>query len=218
MKIHLFLTVILSFILLAQPCALAKDYMPKYEKSITNQGIGVLYAEKTFNVYKKPHLSSEITDRIRWGSNGVIAKGKLVKPFFVFIAFKPQEKKALLAVKDEIEGWCEVYINSKSGESGWVKKSENTKFYSWYKFINKIGRKNGLYFWADLPKDKKRLFISPEEPSEPVPDCYYPKHLQLKLIRGNWMLVKIIDYTNSSNVGWLKWRDEEGKILVFPKI
>ena len=40
----------------------------------------------------------------------------------------------------------------------------------------------------------------------------------MSLLRGNWMLVTIVDIGNEPKVGWIKWRNEDGTLMIFPNI
>ena len=89
---------------------------------------------------------------------------------------------------------------------------------TWLNFFNTYARKNGLYFLADVENVDKIVYTEPSVNAYVSRDSFYNiVGIEFKLIRGNWMLVKIIDMDKTEAIGWLKWRNEDNKILVFPK-
>ena len=71
--------------------------------------------------------------------------------------------------------------------------------------------------FADVRKDERLLRLAPDEDSEVSYEFIYPKYIRLQLIKGNWALIKVVDYDNEQKVGWFKWRNPDGTLNLFPE-
>jgi hypothetical protein len=199
--------------------AFADNYLPKYSDSVKYFGEGVFYAPNLLKIYQNPDENSQIIEIIQWDNNNIISNcAANFKVSESVVAFIPDKKIVLFAVIDENKDWCKIIFNQKSGESGWVKISENAKFVTWRDLFNNYGRKNGLYLWNDTPKASQVLRTTPDADVSPNNDFLYPRMITMQILRGNWMLLKVIDYDRVSKVGWFQWRTPEGRILLFPAL
>jgi len=74
--------------------------------------------------------------------------------------------------------------------------------------------RNFLY----LPEEYRILRTSPEEGSQALKSTNYsPENIKLIYIRGNWMLVRALDYAKQDSfIGWIRWRSDDGTIFAFP--
>ena len=88
----------------------------------------------------------------------------------------------------------------------------------WEDFLNLYGRKRGVYIFNNTPDIYKRLYSQEKEESTMVDSFNFPKHIALWLIKGNWMLVKITTYDGLTKTGWMRWRTENGAVMVFPDV
>lgn len=196
----------------------ARDYAPKYSDSINYYGLGVYFTPAKITVYTEPDEKSKILGDITWSEDGISVFGQPEKASNVFLTFKPDDNTAILSVDDETDNWCSIIYNQTTGKSGWIKKSPDGKFYTWMSLLNTVGRKNGMYFWSNLDTQYKQLYTSPDTTSNLIKGFYYPDNIEVKIVRGNWVLVKLIDFDKTPYVGWLRWRSEDGKLYVFPKM
>lgn len=194
----------------------AQGFIPKYNDSINFCGIGIYLAPKKIVIYSEPDEKSRIIEQIQWNSLGVSNATDDLNSKRIFISFIPDKNVAVMSVVDDIDGWCRVIYNQRSGASGWVEIDNSDRFMTWFEFMDKYGRDKGLRLFADLPD--KKIYTSPDEKAQ-VQNCYNycPDNVKLEFIRGNWMLVKVIDYSKTNTyIGWIKWRNDMGKIFAFP--
>ena len=83
------------------------------------------------------------------------------------------------------------------------------------------GRKNGVYLFKDVPPDERKLYAQPFEKAEDkktVANYDHAYKIKLEIIKGNWMLVRVLDLNNDEKIGYLRWRTNEGKLLLFPNL
>lgn len=198
--------------------AIAGDFSPRYSNSINHYGIGVYFAPKEFTIYSEPDEKSSVVEQIRWDRLGVAAIDDNLSSRSLFMSFVPSKNIALMSVIEDMDDWCQVIYNQYNGAKGWVRVSDSDKFMTWLDFMSKYGRINGVYMFLDLPEEYKIIRTAPDEEAS-IQDItsYSPDNVKLKFVKGNWMLVKVIDYSRTNTyIGWIKWRNTEGKIFVFP--
>jgi len=199
------------------PFANAYDYIPKYNNSINYYGIGAYFAQNSVVIYQEPNEKSQVLVSFAWDNDKIVkTSDSEINIINSFITFLPNEKVTIFAVDDETEGWVQIVYDQKRALKGWVKISETAKFYYWRKILYKYAIKNGVYMWNDAPKESKALRTTPDKEKKPDTTFFYPKHIAFEFIKGNWMLVKVLDYDNSVKVGWIQWRTEDGKFLLYP--
>ncbi|MBE7706808.1 MAG: hypothetical protein E7Z91_06170 [Cyanobacteria bacterium SIG30] len=207
--------IILSLIIFSSLSAKA-DYIPISINSIQHYGIGVMRLNRIVNIYKDKDENSEIIQKIYW-DNAQNFNNKLKKSEEkTFVAFFPKNDFAFLSVEDEQEDWYLVCFDQENKSFGWVKQGESAKFYTWQDFIMKFGQKKGIYYFEEI-KDKF-LYAKPDENSQIVDEWKYAKFIQPWYINGNWMIVKVLDYDNNQKTGYMRWRTDDGKLLIFAKL
>ncbi len=216
-KVILTIALFLSFFAVFAANQSFADVMPRYMTSIAHTGIGAFNAPKEFAVYENPDENSKVLEQITWGAKGVTSFGNLNEND-IFVTYVPAYNVAYCAVDDEIDGWVKIFYSQKTGKTGWVKATATNRFTSWMGFYMSKGRKNGVYFFKDMPETNKKLMSGPEKDSQKVASYTYPKFVKLTLVRGNWMLVTILDLGNETRVGWMQWRTEDGNFMIFPKM
>lgn len=194
------------------------DVIPRYTTSIKHTGIGTFNVPEHFTVYAEPDENSAQLGQISWSKDGVTLNNKQIRENDIFAAFIPSHGIAYSAVDDEIDGWVKIFYSQAQGKSGWVKTTAKNKFVSWMGFFMSYGRKNGVYFFKDMPDDNKKVMSAPSSDSQRLSGYTYPKFVKLTLVRGNWMLVTILDLGNETRVGWMQWRKEDGSFMIFPKL
>lgn len=194
------------------------DVMPYYSSQIRYPGIGIFNAPKSFVVYSEPCDTSKPLEHISWSGEGINSDRENIYENDLFIAFLPRRGVAFMTVSDEQEGWVQVYYSQKSGKVGWVKTTDVNKYSSWLSFYMNWGRKNGVYMLKDAPEANKTLRTAPNDEAQPVGSFLYPKFIKMTLVRGNWLMVSILDFGDEKKVGWINWRDKNGKIYIFPTL
>ena len=210
-KITLFLAVFLIF----QNVASAFYSLPSTSYSQAHWGIGVVEVSNKVLVYSEPNAFSDKIFEIQIKENKYLCNQKECK-ISPFVAFHPQKNVALMIAEDEQGGWANVCYNQTTKSFGWVKLNDNNKFYTWAKFINLYGRQYGLYLFKDVKKKDKLLLAQPFSGSQSVDKFEYPKHIAPWYVSGNFVMVKLLNYDNIQKTGWLRWRTDEGELLLFP--
>lgn len=203
------------FFLFFQNIASAFYSLPNTSVSQSHWGIGVVKVPEVIAIYSEPNIFSDKIFEIQIKDNEYLCNQKECK-VSPFVAFHPQKKVTLMIAEDEQNSWAYVCYNQEAKTFGWVKLDDDTKFYTWGKFINLYGRQNGLYLFKDVKKNDKMLLAQPFSGSQSVDKFEYPKHISPWYVSGNFVMVKLLDYDNVQKTGWLRWRTDEGKILLFP--
>lgn len=218
-KIIPFLLIIVSF-LFQQAKA---DFLPGYTNSIKHYGIGAARVTNVISIYEAPDLNSKLLNIYYWNGSGVFGtRNKFVDGDVqdLLIAFAPKENMAFFSVEDETDDWIKICYNQKKQLFGWIKKENNgngAKFYPWGEFFNEFGKKYGIYVFRNLPPNYKKLYGKPGDTLKAIDDFNYAKHISPWLIRGNWMLVKVVTYDGKTKTGWFRWRSDDGRLYVFVK-
>ena len=224
----LFAVVILAFTIILKADALMRGFGPEKYPSNLTFGIGAYFAPKDIVIYSQPDLNSPIKEELNWSYGRVqlnSSTGTIEYPEDVFISFYPYKEVAVIAVTDEVKDWVEVVYDQKNKQSGWVKlnstdeenKNDNYvgKFFTWYEFMKNVAQMRGIYFIPGVEKKFRKLRGQPKDDAPFIKHEFeYVKTLQIKHIRGNWMLVKAIDLKGSP-FGWVRWRDDNGHLLIF---
>ncbi|MCQ2957863.1 MAG: hypothetical protein MJ180_03055 [Candidatus Gastranaerophilales bacterium] len=195
----------------------AVDFMPKYSDQIKDYGIGLYFGDGQITVYEEPNDKSNVVADVKWDADRVYIEDKTYDPRYVFGVFLPKSALAGFIALDEGDGeYTKIIYDNSRGLSGWIKNGENNKPYYWRQLFYKFGKTKGIYLFANIPKDSKILKLSPDDEADTSYTFVYPKFIKLQLIKGNWALVKVLDYDNEEKVGWYKWRNPDGTLNLFP--
>lgn len=207
----------LIFIFLALP-AFSAQYMPKYLGNLPNCGIGLYFGTGKATVYEAPDTNSPVIANIHWDTENVYINNEKFEPKNIFAVFLPQKAlSAFIAVDEQGEEYTKIIYNNSKQLTGWIKNDENAKAFYWRQLFYRYGKTNGLYLFADFPKDKKNLMLTPEEDANVSYQFIYPKYIRLQLIKGNWALIKVVDYDDEQKIGWFQWRNSNGSLNLFPQ-
>ena len=194
------------------------DIIPLSSKDIKYYGIGVLKMPDNYKVYQSPDKTSPLLHNININKEkkSAIIKSKN-KEKFSYIVYIPSEKNIFFTVETNNEdGWYNVYLNQKTGETGWVYNPESSSFYTYKSLFYAFGKKYGVRIFNDLPKDKKVLYAKQSENSQKLEQLTYPKYISFTVISGNWILLTVSDMTKQAKVGWFNWRNDDGSLNMFP--
>lgn len=201
--------------------AFAIDRFPTSSKSIRHYGIGLLKMEKDFDAYIAP---TEKSKKIRHFALPVENKKSAIvrdsrTVYNPYIVNMPSVGEFYTAIAEYPEnGWAQIYINQNGNQLGWVKIKDDSNFLTWKEFVYKFGRANGVKLMTDVPKTQFKLYSKDSEDAQVVEEFTYPEQVALRIIRGNWALVTVVDSGSVYKTGWFKWRTDEGKLRVFPKM
>lgn len=208
---------LLLFMFISFGSAVFADIIPTSTHSINKYGIGVLNLIDSFSVYEKPDETSRVIKTVNYEElyQGAIINNSTNMGNTV-VAYVPSQKVALVTVESNPEtGWFEIYYDQKNGLTGWV-QTNLSDFKTWRSAFYFWGKKNGVYLFRNIPEEKKRLYSQDSEMSQTLESFTYPKHIGFSIIRGNWMLVSILDIGKNNKIGWMRWREDDGKLLMFP--
>ena len=213
--------IILGFILL-NFSAIA-NVMPYYTNSLARFGIGFTSVSSPLVLRKEPAKNSPIIESLifdyQGGATCSVNKARCTYET-IFAANSKKREIALMTTLDESEkdktNWALVCFNqAKNPVCGWVEENEKNKFYNWTDFFNIYGKKYGIYLFKDLPKNDRLLYANPTKQTNSTGSIKMPLLIMPWLVRGNWVLVKVIDFNNEKKTGWLNFRDDMGRLKVF---
>lgn len=207
----------LAVFILSALCVFA-DTVPATTTSIKYYGIGVFKIENDFSVYSEPNVKSKVLRKctLPTQKNSAIVSTNSKSFIMPYIVSIPSQHLFFATVVDYPEdNWIHIY-NQTTNLTGWVQYTDKSSFMTWKEFFYKYGKKNGLFQMRDIKV--KRLYSQDDENSKIVDRYSYPEYIQLRFIRGNWMLVTVVDSGNVYKTGWLKWRTDDGKLRVFPNL
>lgn len=189
------------------------DTMPFYMESIPKTSIGLYQTDNEITLYSQPNVKSNIIKNLKFSYNPE------TMPDSVFAVLINEKKLGFLYVTDiGDENWIEVIYDKRTNAKGWVQTQDVMQFLPWRNFYNLYGRKYGLRILKDAPEEIEVLKAKSEDLSQIVAKFNYIKQIKLTVIRGNWALVSIVDLDKTPKTGYLKWRNTDGTIYVFPNI
>ncbi len=196
---------------------------PYYSSDIQNSGYGVVELTETTTIYQEPSETSEILEvlNLHEAEPNFSMMYEEKRSSYYFLAKTSDKNKAFLVVTDENDdGWFQVCYSQKENLYGWIKLPKES-FKTWKDFFNTYARQNGLYIFKDVPGEERKLYARPfEKNQDKVTVANYDHAYAIKLatIKGNWALVRVLDVNNSEKIGFLRWRTDDGKLLLFPKL
>lgn len=207
-------TAILFFSLAAS--ALAVDILPEFVIPAAPITYGVYQVGHGIALYSEPNDKAPVVKKITWNTEGIIPNDLTFADLFAVYIGK--NDLALMSVTDETDDWVEVIYDNRKGLKGWIKKDDPFKFNTWMNFYNMYGRKYGLVILKGAPEFVYSLFGTPEDNEKAISTINQPKLINLNLIRGNWMLVTVVDADGTPKTGYIRWRSDDGVKYLFPDI
>lgn len=195
---------------------LAGDVMPSLVSLSNTNTLGLYQVDNTIVLRSNPDDKAPITKVIKWSRDKVEPADLDFSDIFVVLI--NSKDLALMAVTDETEDWVEVIYNNKTGDRGWLKKDDPYKFSSWYNFYSMYGKKYGLYILTGAPESARQMHGSTEDNSKIIATINTPIKINLNVIRGNWMLLSVMDMDRIPKTGYLRWRSDDGVKYLFPAI
>ena len=116
-----------------------------------------------------------------------------------------------LAVRSRRSGWLEVIVGEQNNETLWLREGKNVRFQDWLKSMK------GSFSVARRDAKIHQLHAKPDVTAEVLNfngrDCFKVEDMQ-----GDWIRVVLqnhcSDAREQSVAGWLRWRDENGCLLV----
>ncbi len=196
--------------------AFALDVVPNTVSLNYTNTFGVYQVDHAIVIYDKPDEKATIKQKIVWTSENVIPKSLSLADLFV--VYIQKKDLALMAVTDETDDWVEVIYNNRTGEKGWIKKDDPYKFNTWVNFYNMYGKKYGLVILNGAPETVYSMYGTPEEKQKVISTINRPELINLNIIRGNWMLVTVLDSDQTPKTGYVRWRSDDGVKYLFPNL
>lgn len=226
----------------------ATGFEPQAFKSGVTYGNGVFFAPRQFTVYEKPDKNAPMIASFSWNSgmrgNTVdvsTSQGEqhAVSANQVFFCFYPSLEVAMMAVTgDDDRGWVEVVYDQKNQKTGWVRLKETPEksatgaklssldnpepshfgvYQTWLEFMRMNAKPNGIYWLSGVKEYSRSLRSADQDEAKLIPVTII-RNLKVKHVRGNWLLVEVLDFENNTPLGWVRWRDDEGNLMVFPNL
>ncbi len=217
--------------------AVQYGYAPEHYENRLTYGTGVYFAPYRTKIYTEPDESADPVEVLEWSPKGSSTtvfsseRQSFSHPETHFIAFFPTLEVAIMSViSDDGEGWAEVVYDQKREKTGWVKlrtvmSEEETvdwpkhlgHFQTWLDFMKYNGKAAGIYWLTGVSEYNKFLRQSPDDKAQLI-QVQMIRRLKVKHIRGNWLLVEIMDFDRTTPIGWIRWRDANGRLMVFPNL
>ena len=209
-------------------------------------GQGVYFAPNRTAVSAQPDENAQLLQDISWQQSNGTSKvysninNQPLKPDQTFFCFYPNLDVAMMAVVgDNGEGWVEVVYDQQTKSTGWVKlwpevtgkptpgelpRLEQVSapphfghFYTWVDFMKHNAKAHGIYWLTGVSSYHRSIRMMDKDDS-PLLETMAIRDLKVRHVRGNWMLVEVLDFARNTPIGWVRWRDSEGNLLVFPNI
>jgi hypothetical protein len=163
--------------------------------------------------------------------------------FIVF--YPQADLAILPAISESENGWVEVLVDQRQKKTAWVKstpiqqqvkpQTQQTdgvtpttevapataseelplgRYQTWQEFMRQYAKANGIFWLSGVPEYHRHIRQAPVDSAKMV-NILIVRSLKVRHVRGNWMLVEAVDFNHSMPMGWLRWRDEEGRLLIF---
>ena len=240
----LFAALICLFGALPEPAWAVFGFAPQLYKSGYTYGSGVYFAPYQTRIYAEPRFDAEVLEEIQWqadsDSHMVLSTKRNTKlqANHVFLCYYPAYKVAMFAVMSENDqGWVEVMYDQANRKTGWVplaeaEKAKNTSeqlppleetpahfgtFQSWLEFMGYNAKAHGIYWLSGVKEYHRSVRTSDKDEASFLPVTVI-RDIRVRHIRGNWMLVEVVDFERNTPIGWVRWRDNDGNLLVFPNL
>ena len=205
-----------SLILYLSLPAMCKDVIPSYGSTLHTKTYGFYQVGKKIVLHKEPDENSEVVQTINWTADNLTPENLSFDD--VFSVLVGSKELALMAVDDETEDWVKLIYDNKNNLSGWMKKDDPYKFMTWIHFYNTYGKKYGLKILKDAPENTYTLHSDTEDSSQAVAHINHPQFIKLNVLRGNWVLVSVVDLDKIPKTGYIRWRSDDGVKYLFPDI
>ncbi len=199
----------------------------QYPTPELRQVIGVSNVASPLRLYESPSLEASLVDELSWQSKGVKSnevilqsqkQNRLLTAHHFFLNFVPERGIALLPVLDDTpDGWRQVQIPYGDYLTAWIppQTTSDEGFLDWSSFMARYAKRYGFKWLKGVHEAQKTVYMRPEE-TAPLAKVTFVQSIKVLHVRGNWMLVELKDLGEEHPIGWLKWRTEQGDILLWP--
>ncbi len=211
------LRIVFIISLFLQTPALA-DVMPLYSGAINKETIGFLQVPKKFNIYAYPRLDATVLDVATVERFDISFKKYSIDPQEMYVVQLGDKGYEFCMVVDVQDDWYKILYDKTNNKFGWVKPQSNSDFYSLREFYSLYGKKDGLYYMKNVDYRKRGVYSGAYQASQKIDGLTLVKSIKLHKISGNWALVTIVDIDSKPKIGYIRWREDDGTILLFPKL
>jgi hypothetical protein len=201
---------------------IASAWVPQqYPTESLQQTVGVVAVTTGIQLYTAPKLTAPIVEAFTWQPTDGDTVFSTVQqtPLSanqLFLAFYPKYQLALLPVLDEqADGWVEVALPTVATGKAWLPPTNKTTLYVWQDFIRLYTKNFGFQWLVGVPTYDRSVRLKPED-AAPLTPVSIVQGIKVLHVRGNWMLVELRDLGAEHPIGWLRWRDEQGNLMVWP--
>ncbi|MDH4380176.1 MAG: hypothetical protein QE263_09775 [Vampirovibrionales bacterium] len=224
--------VLLAMLLLPLVAFAVTGFGPNRYPNPRSTGIGVFFAPKACPIYATPSFDKDPIEWLRWDVSGQVfshQRQTTVDARRIFLAFYPAQQMALLpVVSDNGVGWAEIQVNAT--QTAWVplrsqwSEKERTEwpthwgeYQTWLEFMRDNAPKAGILWLSGVPEFKRSLHMEPDDAAKLVP-IELMRNVTVRHVRGDWMLLEVLDFNRESPMGWVRWRDDQGQLMAFPNL
>jgi hypothetical protein len=204
----------------------AAAWVPKqYPTQSLQQAIGVVAVQAPLTLYAQASINAPVVEKFTWQPQAARTEEATVfsevtqQPVSanqLFLAFYAKYQLALLTVLDERpDGWLEVALPNTEAGKAWLAPNPQNTVYVWQDFIRLYAKNFGFQWLAGVPAYQRSVRLKPEDTAPLVPVTIV-QAIKVLHVRGNWMLVELRDMGAEHPIGWLRWRDEQGNLMVWP--
>ena len=192
------------------------NVVPDRVMSDNTNTYGVFQVDHHIIVYSEPDEKASIKKKIIWTKDSVVPQNLLKKDLFV--VYLENNDLGLMSVTDELEDWVEVIYDNSTGEKGWIKKDDPYKFNTWLNFYSMYGKKYGLKILKGCPENIFYMYGTPNDNAKKISVITNPQLINLNIIRGNWMLVTVVDAEKTPKTGYIRGRSDNGIKYLLPNL
>ncbi|MDD2309794.1 MAG: hypothetical protein PHH91_09465 [Desulfuromonadaceae bacterium] len=160
-------------------------------------GIGVVVFRQADNSQKNLHL--QLYKKPGLSRVGVLNRPRLSGNEWIFGL---QEGHSTLVVSARKGDWLRIYYDD-AGREAWIDPLNNGRFQSWEEYLK---RQTGRLLPGLQPK-----YYQMQQPGGRAFATMSPKQVfKVLKLENEWGMV----LTDQAQIGWLRWRDEDGRLLM----
>ncbi|MFM7468406.1 MAG: hypothetical protein ACKO37_02760 [Vampirovibrionales bacterium] len=107
-------------------------------------------------------------------------------------------------------------INASLSQGNVLGMWESASMVDWADFMRETTKLHGYYWRAGVSAHLKSVLSRPEEGAAVLP-MKALKDVRILHARGGWLMVEVRDIMATGwQIGWIRWRDDAGKLLLYP--
>jgi hypothetical protein len=214
------MAVLLGSLLLPLPALADPQYFPT---PALTRSIGVVDLRSPVRFYEAPSFQAPLAEELHWPNSQDALIQSLHHPTPMtahdfFLSFVPNKGMAFLpAVDDTANGWVKVRLPHLPEQDAWLAPPAegDSALVDWSSFMRLYAKKYGFNWLNGISTEMKSVYLRPEE-TAPLAKVTFVQGVRVLHVRGNWLLVELRDLGEERPIGWMRWRNESGDLLVWP--